>query len=172
MTQEVTPEVTTPEEEPEETTETTQVEAPAKVETPTEVVLSAAMQPVVAAIQTCQEGVVQVMSEAGIEPNKRLEQIQPLLNEMSNQLVAAANRPVTPADEVAVALRSALQAELGPLVQSIQALVATMGRGADEGPPGRRTYSHVASVRAADAKPMSQIDQLARRSVGLSTGHS
>lgn len=176
MAEEVTTQVTTEEEEQEREQEETTEIILEEVQDPTsepEVALSAAMVPVVAAIQTFQEGVVLALSEAGLEPSARLEKIQPLLNEMGNQLVAAANRPATPGDEVAMALRSALQAELTPLVQSIQALVATMGRGPEEGPPvGRRTYSHVATVRAAEGKPLSQIDELARKTTIGAMGRS
>ena len=115
--------------------------------------------PVVSAIGAFQTSIIPILDATGLSKEDRLKQIQPELERMSVALVEAATGPPNPQDALVSAMQTAIGAELSPLVQSMQMLLAKLG--SDQAMPGvRQTFSHVAVQQGPTqpAKPNSIAD--------------
>lgn len=146
---------------PAEQAPTTPAPAPAVAPAPAPLAqFSEVVQPVVTAIGDFQAAIVPILDEKNLTKQDRLKQMQPALNAMSEALLEAADKgPTDPQNALAAAMGAAIGAELRPLVEGIQMVLAKMG--ADATPGGvRKSYSHVvpAAPEAADHKPGSIKD--------------
>lgn len=131
------------------------------------------------ALQAFSTGVMETMEQPGLSRSQRLEALQPMLNDMSEALVASAElASQDPQTQMIAAFRSAIREEFAPITQHLQQLVLGVGLAAQPSPnSGRRTHNAAPNfnlrpiagggAQAQSTEPPSQFRSLARNSVGL-----